>query len=62
MIKLRFEKNFCSGSLADLRSRMRSVRFTLKSRHAHRRHQCLLSAMSGHDHFGGIYSEPRRIM
>src|SRR5262249_8642015 len=36
------------GSLADLRSVMRDVRFSPKSRHAHRRHQFLLSANSGH--------------
>jgi hypothetical protein len=35
------------GSLADIRRRIRDVRFIAKSRHAHRRHQCLLSATSG---------------
>jgi hypothetical protein len=37
-----------SGSLADIRERIRDVRFTPRSRHAHRQHQCLLSAISGH--------------
>jgi hypothetical protein len=36
------------GSLADIRERTRDVRFIPKSGHAHRRHQCLLSAISGH--------------
>ena len=34
------------GSLADIRERIRDVRFSPKSRHSHRRHQCLLSANS----------------
>src|SRR5262249_48218750 len=34
------------GSLADIRKRIRDVRFIPKSRHGHRRHQCLLSAIS----------------
>src|SRR6476660_8133094 len=38
----------CFGSLADISERIRDVRFTPRSRHAHRRHQCLLSAISGH--------------
>ena len=33
-------------SLRDIRERIRDVRFTPRSRHAHRRHQCLLSARS----------------
>jgi hypothetical protein len=36
------------GSLADIRERLGDVRFTPKSRHGHRRHQCLLSAISRH--------------
>jgi hypothetical protein len=36
------------GSLADIRARIRDVRFTPTSRHAHRWNQCLLSANSGH--------------
>jgi NAD binding domain of 6-phosphogluconate dehydrogenase len=36
------------GSLADIRARIRDVRFTPRSRHAHRWNQCLLSANSGH--------------
>src|SRR5262245_21517226 len=36
------------GSLADIRKRIRDVRFTPKSGHAQRRHRCLLSANSGH--------------
>jgi len=35
------------GSLADIRERSRDVRFTLRSGHAHRRHQCLLCAING---------------
>jgi len=35
------------GSLADIRADMRHVRFIPISGHAHRRHQCLLSANSG---------------
>jgi hypothetical protein len=30
------------GSLTDIRERIRDVRFIPKSRHGHRRHQCLL--------------------
>ena len=36
------------GSLADIGQPIRDVRFTPRSRHAHRLHQCLLSAMNGH--------------
>ena len=35
------------GSLADIEARIGDVRFAPKSGHAHRRHQCLLSAKSG---------------
>ena len=42
-----FRANVCFGSLADIRERIRDVRFTPRSRHAHRRHQCLLRATSG---------------
>jgi hypothetical protein len=35
------------GSLAEIRERIRDVRFIVRSRHAHRRQQCLLSAKSG---------------
>ena len=37
----------CFGSLADTEARIRDVRFTLRSGHAHRRHRCLLCANSG---------------
>ena len=37
----------CFGSLADIRARNRDVRFTPRSGHALRPHQCLLSANSG---------------
>jgi hypothetical protein len=36
------------GSLADIRERIRDVRFTPNNGHAQRRHRCLLSANSGH--------------
>src|SRR5262245_30599826 len=36
------------GSLADIRVKISDVRFAPESRHAHHRHQCLLSAYSGH--------------
>ena len=39
--------NVRNGSLADIRERLRDVRFTLKSGHARRRIRCLLSAISG---------------
>ena len=35
------------GSLADIKEPQSHVRFTPRSRHAHRRHRCLLSAKSG---------------
>ena len=38
------------GSLADIREPIRDVRFTPRSRHAHRLHQCLLSARTGLGH------------
>jgi hypothetical protein len=41
-------QNVSYGSLADVRERIMDVRFIPSSRHAHRRHQCLLSAISGH--------------
>jgi hypothetical protein len=39
--------NVCFGSLADLTSLARNVRFILESRHARRWHQCQLSAQCG---------------
>jgi hypothetical protein len=48
---LRFEvsvTNVRFGSLADITRWIGEVRFTLKSRHVPSRHQCLLSAKSGH--------------
>jgi hypothetical protein len=44
--------------LADIRERIRGVRFTFRNRHAHRRHQCLLSANSRHCGPRLIYMSP----
>jgi hypothetical protein len=38
--------------------RIRHVRFTTRSRHAHRRHRCLLSATSRHCEVRGLGEEP----
>jgi hypothetical protein len=38
----------CFGSLADIRERIRDVRFGPRSGHVQRRDRCLLSATSGH--------------
>ena len=43
----RGEVNVRYGSLADVRG-IRDVRFTLRSGHAHRRHQCLICAINRH--------------
>jgi hypothetical protein len=44
-----FPINVRLGSLADITRWIGEVRFTLKSRHVPSRHQCLLSAKSGHE-------------
>jgi hypothetical protein len=46
--KIATNLNVRFGSLADISERIRHVRFTPRSGHAHRRHQCLRSATSGH--------------